>query len=199
VIDTSVAMELPIKLYSLIFIIVLVSILVILIGIRFKDTNRKWNNVISLIIALALIPPAVVLATHEEPQYYFEPTYDFEVLIVSSSGDFDVDDYWIKADKEESYIYKSDNGSVIYGLSDREFESVEIQYNNTPIFWGNNSILFEIYHDYNKFIIYYQNTSGEYVLHVLEEELYDNPIEFYFEYGASWIEIEITIHMGPVV
>jgi uncharacterized Tic20 family protein len=64
VIDTSVAMELPIKLYSLIFIIVLVSILVILIGIRFKDTNRKWNNVISLIIALALIPPAVVLATY---------------------------------------------------------------------------------------------------------------------------------------
>ena len=200
--DMTAPRYVPIKEGLLLICLVIIGILIVLYFIRLEGTGKKkdWNALISIVLAMSLIFTTFALATYEEPRYYFRQTYDLQIKLVNSSDGYSMNEFWIETsnDLASRFDYNNDNMSAINGLTPGAFETIEVFKNGTTLFDGNESIILKSVFRYDNFVLYYQNSTGDYTFFERSGNNYfDDYINLTFDNGQSYLEFNIWAYPGP--
>ena len=201
--DMAAPKYVPVKEGLLLLSIFLIILIIVLSYKRMKGPKKitDWNSIISIILATVLIFTSIALATYEEPRYYFRQTFELQIELVNSSDGYSMDEFWIETDNNLASIHNYENMNLtgINGLTPGRFETIKITKNDSAIFDGNDTLRLKFIFRYERFVLYYQNPSGNYTFfESSSNNNYEEPVRLRFQNDQGWIEFNIWLYEGPV-
>jgi len=167
--------------------------------------NRGDTNAITVFTVFAiaiLVMCSFALLVVPQRTYNWDYSYNLEIRITDSSPDINVGDLWVRTNRTHSdasvYPHIALDYISVYGLDNTAIEEVMITYNETPIFWGNHNLLLNVFSNFERTLIFYQNGSQA-ILYDPGLGFWDHPtVTYHFAGGGSWADIELLI-LGPPV
>ena len=201
--DIAAPRYVPVEEFIMLISITLAVVIIIINYKRMKGPKKitDWNSVISIILATVLIFTSIALATYEEPRYYMRDTFEVQIELVNSSDGYSMDEFWIETDNNLASIHNYENMNLtgINGLTPGRFETIKITKNDSAIFDGNDTLNLNSIFRYDHFVLYYQNSSGNYTFFERSGNNYhEEPVRLRFQNDQGWIEFNIWLYEGPV-